>query len=95
MSKSRWSIFAQIRMGILPLSIETGRFKLVKNTTTGLMQKQREKERKCCLCKLDKIENELHFLFECPVYDFQRMILYQTIIQNGQNLVVLITMYIS
>ena len=57
MKKSRRSLIGQIRMGSLKLGIETGRY-------YGIPRH----ERLCKLCKTDKIEDELHFLFNCEAY---------------------------
>ena len=59
------SFLAQIRCGILPLKIETGRFK-----------NQPLDERMCEMCHLGKVESELHFLCECPLYNNYRDTLY-------------------
>ena len=61
LSKSLRSIMAQFRFGILPLKIETGRF------TGDAIQK-----RICDFCDLNEIEDELHFLVQCPQYSEQR-----------------------
>ena len=58
---SERSVLAQLRFGILPLHIETGRF----NNT-------RLEDRTCKICELDKIEDECHLLFECDAYDIPR-----------------------
>ena len=52
------SFIAQLRAGILPLFIETGRFYNIKL-----------EHRICTLCNMNKIENEIHFLFECVLYN--------------------------
>ena len=52
------SCLAQIRFGILPLNVETGRFR-----GTPL------EERICTCCDMDAVENECHFLFECELYE--------------------------
>ena len=55
------SLLAQFRSGILPLRIETGRFRNLK-----------VEERICLLCNNDKIEDEYHFLCECSLfYEFR------------------------
>ena len=46
------SLTAQLRAGILPLFIETGRFYNIKL-----------EDRICKLCNMDKIDNEIHVLF--------------------------------
>ena len=62
---SHRSLLAQLRYGILPLRIETGRF-------TNLPVN----ERKCVFCSDDKVESEVHFLFECPLYTTLRTSFY-------------------
>ncbi len=47
----------------LPLALETGRF-------SGLEQ------RLCLLCNLGEIENEIHFMFYCPLYDALRDVVF-------------------
>ncbi len=55
-SKKR-SLTAQIRIGILPLHIETRRFRNVK-----------VEERVCQVCKNGDVENEFHFICICNAY---------------------------
>ena len=50
--------FVKLRCGVLPLEIETGRYYKVEL-----------ENRKCKLCNLDEVENEIHFLTKCPLYD--------------------------
>ena len=56
--KKKRSLCAQIRGGILPLHIETGRY-------VGLD----EADRICQMCELNEIENEYHFVLYCPLYE--------------------------
>ena len=58
MSKRNRSLFAQFRLGILPLHIEMGRY---NNTTL--------EDKLCVLCNLKEVENEYHFLMSCCHYD--------------------------
>ncbi len=51
LNRKRHSIISQFRIGILPIHIETGRFRNVK-----------EDERKCHVCNNEDIENKFHFL---------------------------------
>ncbi len=51
------SIMAQFRSGILPLSIETGRYTYIP-----------EELRLCIFCLENCVENEEHFLFHCSFY---------------------------
>ncbi len=55
------SLISQLRCGILPLRIETGRYVNLA-----------EKDRLCQLCQQQRIENEAHFLFECDIYSTDR-----------------------
>ena len=61
-SRQSRSLLAQFRSGILPLKIETGRF---KNLDVS--------ERLCELCDLEEIEDEMHFLCVCPLYRNERL----------------------
>jgi len=57
MSKHLRSLLTQLRSDTLPLEIETGRY-------YGITREQRI----CKQCYLNVIENEQHFLFDCPKY---------------------------
>ena len=71
---------ARIRLGCLPLRIETGRYSIPRMPET---------ERTCLVCKIPAaeledagdsstpIESEIHFLFECKAYSAERGIWYQ------------------
>ena len=65
--RQRRAIFAQFRCGILPIKIETGRFR-----------KMKVEERLCEMCNLGKVEDEAHFLCECPRYKELRVPLIRT-----------------
>ena len=58
LSQQQRSILAQLRIGILPLVIETGRFINVKR-----------EDRICTLCTDNCIEDEIHFTLVCPFYN--------------------------
>ena len=58
------------RFGILPLNIETGRFR-----------NQPIEQRICNLCELNEIEDELHFLFKCTLYNDCRKIWIENIVK--------------
>lgn len=62
------SAMAQFRCGVLPLRIETGRFRGEHAT-----------ERTCKFCILDEIENEFHFLLKCTLYNNLRSELYKSV----------------
>ena len=50
-----------IILHLLPLNIETGRFRNIKL-----------EDRICTLCDQQEVESELHFLFECSCYNHLR-----------------------
>ena len=66
--KQERSFLAQLRCGVLPLRIETGRF-------CGL----KPEERICQVCDSGKIEDEKHFILECNQYTIFRQSLYRQI----------------
>ncbi len=70
MDKYEKSLLSQLRYGILPLRIETGRYK-----------NERREERICNLCDTNTVESVEHFLFECSMYDLQRL----NFVNNAQN----------
>ena len=60
MNRKCRSYLAQLRCGILPLKIETGRF------STQYMP---EIDRICTFCENNCIEDEYHFVFDCILYN--------------------------
>ncbi len=54
--KFQRSLISQLRLGILPINIETGRY-----TSTP------EHDRICGMCNQNRVENEAHFMFECDL----------------------------
>jgi hypothetical protein len=74
LTSSQRSVTAQLRAGILPLHIETGRF---RNTKL--------EDRLCTLCNLQEIESEIHFLFKCPCYAHIRQQWLQSVCANQEN----------
>ena len=67
--KCKLSIFCQFRSGILPLAIETGRYRNVPAN-----------ERLCEICNLNLVEDEIHFLCFRPRYQELRTELYQNVL---------------
>ena len=67
--KYQRSLFAQFRAGILPLHVETGRFRNLPL-----------EQRLCVLCDKSEVEDEYHFLCQCAVYRDLRRKLYSTTI---------------
>ena len=39
-------------------------------------------ERICQLCTKDEIENEIHILFVCPIYEHLRFLLYSDVVES-------------
>ena len=60
------STLARLRSGILPLKIETGRYR-----------QQPVEQRTCDMCNSGSVETESHFMFDCQLYLQFRIILYQ------------------
>ncbi len=50
------SLLSQFRYGILPIEIETGRYKRINR-----------EDRTCTLCNTGEVEDQLHFALYCPV----------------------------
>ncbi len=55
------SLISQLRLCILPIRIETGRYSNLP-----------EQQRLCLLCDSNQVENEWHLLFHCNLYDVER-----------------------
>ena len=65
MDRSLRSFLAQFRCGILPLKVETGRF-------TGMPLENRL----CEFCDRGEIEDEMHFILFCDLYEEPRVYLF-------------------
>ena len=65
MPKWQRSILAQFRAGILPLEVEIGRYQNIEL-----------QNRICKICSLSEVEDEIHFLCQCPFYNELRTDLY-------------------
>ena len=61
LTRQQRSLLAQLRCGILPIALETGRF-----TNTAV------EDRLCKMCTSNSVENELHFTLICPLYKEHR-----------------------
>ncbi len=72
------SLLSQLRYGVLPLRVETGRFANESRET-----------RVCNLCHMNCIEDQYHFMFHCPLYDTYRnelLVKARNIINDWDNL---------
>ncbi len=67
-------LLAQFRMGVLHLAIETGRFKSIHI-----------EERVCVLCNMNDIEDEIHILYTCTLYEHIRIDMYNNVINKNVN----------
>ena len=65
LTKYQRSVFSQFRCGILPLEIETGRFRNIEL-----------QNRLCQICKTE-VEDEIHFLLTCTAYTEPRKKLFK------------------
>jgi len=72
------SILAQIRLGILPLAVETGRF-----INLPL------EERLCKNCNVETVEDEWHFVFDCDLYDRERTAYFDKIVNTKPEFIYL------
>ena len=78
-TRSQRSLLAQLRMGILPLHIETGRY-----------FRKPLVERLCLLCDQNLVEDVYHFLCQCPLYQVERRTLcnyipnFESLVPNEQ-----------
>jgi hypothetical protein len=68
------SLFAKLRLGVLPIRVETGRY-----------NRELLSDRKCKLCNLNEIEDELHFICRCKLYSNLRKQLKQKIIKKFKD----------
>ena len=65
LSKQERSFMAQLRCGVLPLTVETGRY-------SGL----RPEQRSCQICDSGEVENECLFILNCDKCTSERQVLY-------------------
>lgn len=65
------SILARLRAGVLPLEIETGRWRAVP-----------AQQRYCKLCNSGHVEDEIHFIFDCEIYTPERLALFENVEQR-------------
>ena len=75
--KRKRSLFAQLRVGILPLEIKTGRYR-----------NKPPENRSGPFC-VNIPEDEKHFICICPTYDAYREIMYDKITLNSPNFTLL------
>ncbi len=68
MSRQQISLIAQLRLGILPIHIKTGRFR-----GTNL------DDRICQLFDTQEVEDEIHFACKCNLYNDVRKTMYRTV----------------
>ena len=77
------SLVTTFKAGVLLLKVETGRYKGTKDEL-----------RYCDLCRTKKVEDELHFIFECPALKYTRDPFIKTkrrklVGDNGEDVVLL------
>ena len=69
-NRSHRSLLAQLRSGILPLRVETGRYQNIP-----------PEFRLCLMCNENTCEDETHFMFDCALYDNIRCSFFSKITQ--------------
>ena len=67
------STIAKFRMSSHTLAIETGRHAKPKIA---------KEDRKCRHCNLDEVEDEKHFRLKCPLYNGERLSLFNSVVLN-------------
>ena len=81
------SLMFKFRSGVAPLRIETGRYEMVRkpdSTKHGKMH--RPVHERICLCCGTGVEDEYHFVCECPLYDDIRKQLVQACVHFNSTL---------
>ena len=76
-SKRKRSLFAQLRVGILPLEVETGRYRNIP-----------PENRLCPFC-VNMPADEKHFMRICPTYAVYREVMYDKTSPNSPNFTLL------
>ena len=66
--KPHRSIFAQFCCGMLPLRVETGRRRRVRDETTGQTRSPKLEGRVCSMCSSGQGGDEYHLLLKCNVF---------------------------
>ena len=66
---------AQLRLDILPLAIESGRYYRIPM-----------ENRFCKLCQNKNIEDEIHFLCCCKHFDHERVLFFTKLAEKGNNI---------
>jgi hypothetical protein len=72
------NLITKFRISAHQLRIKTGRFERKKNQAGKISILERE-ERVCLYCNLSKVEDESHFLLECPLYNHERSFFFNEI----------------
>jgi hypothetical protein len=65
------NLITKFRISAHQLRIETGRYERKKNQAGKISILEKE-EKVCLYCNLSKVEDESHFLLECPLYNHER-----------------------
>jgi hypothetical protein len=77
-SRKRALMF-KLRSGVAPLRIETGRYEIVKKPGSNKEGRMRRPvNERICLCCGNGVEDEFHFICDCPCYADQRAELVQS-----------------
>lgn len=85
MNKSKRALFTQFRCGILPLAIETGRFKIKRNKSNGAYRKLTQKERTCPVCEGPNTDDEFHFILKYSEYKVSRRMMLKSFFKKDME----------
>lgn len=80
-SKYEQSLVSQLKCGVLPIRLETGRH-----------QNERWEARICQCCSDDSVEDENHLLFDCPCFAVERREFLQKVQLNNSDVSLLTVM---
>ena len=76
-------LLTKLRIGVLSLRVESGRYEFRGDDKKKGLPIQ---FRICQCCDLMKVEDEIHFMLECPLYKSERNVLQQTCrLRRGQK----------
>ena len=74
LSRKHRSMVSRLAAGILPIQVEIGCYTNVKREL-----------RFCKVCQQNKVEDEAHFLFDCPILQVERELFYDEYVENKED----------
>ena len=71
LTRQQRSHIAKFRLGVLALNVEVGPYTKIPR-----------ENRLCVMCNMGHVENEIHVLFDCPMYQVMRESLFEKAIRH-------------